>query len=123
MNRRGQTLVFLIILIPLFIIAFALTIDVGVAYSKKLKLINTSKDVIRETFYLEDYLEEGRELFEKNDIEISNLKIMKNDNVMILKNNYEIDSIFGKIIGFKTYKLKVSLKAYEKEGELIIVKE
>ena len=123
MNRKGQTLVFLIILIPLFIIALTLIIDVGVAYTKKAKLINTGKDVIRETFYLEDYLQEGRELFKKNDIDIENLRIMKTDNVMILKNNYEIDSIFGKIIGFKTYKLKVSLKAYEEDGKLIIVKE
>lgn len=123
MNRKGQTLVFLIILIPLFIIALTLIIDVGVAYTKKAKLINTSKDVIRETFYLEDYLQQGRNLFKKNDIDIENLRIMKTDNVMILKNNYEIDSIFGKIIGFKTYKLKVSLKAYEEDGKLIIVKE
>ena len=63
------------------------------------------------------------QLYKKNNIDTDNLKITIKDNNFIIKNEYEIDSIFGKIIGLKKYEVKVSLKGYYDGNKLKVIKE
>ena len=90
MKSRGQTLVLFVILIPL-IIMFA-------------------------AFIVED-INKIKELFLKNDFEVDKLEVSFGDELRI-KNENEIDSIFGKILGFDKYKIKVDITGYKNEDKI-----
>ena len=103
-NNKGQTLVTFIVFLPLLIIVMATVIDIGLMYYEKNKLDNLNIMTI----------EYALDNFDKNDI---NELVVKNDKMVIVKtlNNTDekieivltkdIEIIFGKIIGFKEYKL------------------
>ena len=81
-NKKGQTLVLFIIFLPVIIISFAFVIDVGLMYNAKIK---------------------GVKYFSDNGIEIKEIKTDK-----CTKINYEISSIFGRVLGMDTYKVEIN---------------
>lgn len=122
MNKHGQTLIIFIILIPIFLSILALVIDVGLVISKKSELKEITKTVIKETIkdLKNDNLNEQIiNLFAKNNIEVDNLRIETNEESITIKNEIEIDSIFGNILGFKKYKIKSDIKGIIKENKII----
>lgn len=122
MNKHGQTLIIFIILIPIFLGILALVIDVGLVISKKSELKEITKTVIKETIkdLKNDNLNEQIiNLFAKNNIEVDNLRIETNEESITIKNEIEIDSIFGNILGFKKYKIKSDIKGTIKENKII----
>lgn len=122
MNKHGQTLIIFIILIPIFLSILALVIDVGLVISKKSELKEITKTVIKETIkdLKNDNLNEQIiNLFAKNNIEVDNLRIETNEESITIKNEIEIDSIFGNILGFKKYKIKSDIKGTIKENKII----
>ena len=126
LNNHGQTLIMFVMLIPVILILMALVIDVAYLYRENAKLESTTKSVIKNLYDNKDDPNINNmviELYKKNNINIDNLKInIKNENFKI-KNNYKIDSIFGKIIGLKKYEVKVSFKGYYEENKLKVIKE
>lgn len=126
LNNKGQTLVMFVVLIPLFIMVFALIVDVSYMTHEKIKLENTTKIIIKEMYeYRLDNDIEDRiiNLYRKNNIKDNNIKIETNEKYMIISNNYSINSIFGKVIGLKKYKLKIVIKGYKENNYIKIVKE
>ena len=126
LNNHGQTLVMFAILIPVILMLMALVIDVAYLSSKTSKLESTTKSIIKNLYDNKDAVnikEMVIELYEKNDIDTKNLKIdIENENFRI-RNEYKIDSVFGKIIGFKKYEVKVSMEGYLKDNKLKVIKE
>ena len=105
MNNKGQSLVLFVIIIPIIILLFVYLFDLANLTSEKIKLDSIAKTSIT-------YLKEDKEILEvqnyiiKNDKEIKIIKI--NDTEIHLKK--EVPSIFGKNIGFKSYKIEIHKK-------------
>lgn len=108
MNKKGQTLILFVILIPVLLGLCALVIDVGSIVLANTKLREVTKTIISDV--AEDANEdEIRNLYLKNGIPVENLEVdIQNDKIRI-QNEYEIDSIFGSIIGFDTYRVRVDI--------------
>lgn len=118
LNNHGQTLVLFVILIPVLIIFVAFIVDTGVVINSKTHLKEVSKTAIRENIDIknEEFIKKA---FEKNNIDVKNLKIDFVENGIHIKNEYEIDSIFGSIIGIKTYRIHVDIRGIKKENKII----
>lgn len=119
MNKKGQTLVLFIILIPILIGMGAFVVDTGLVFAKKAHLKDVTKMVIKDTIKKNLNEEQVKELLVKNDVGIDKLKIEINDKV-IVNNEIEVESIFGEIIGIKEYKIKLEMIGYQKEDKVII---
>ena len=126
LNNHGQTLIMFVMLIPVILILMALVIDVAYLYRENAKLESTTKSVIKNLYDNKDDPNINNmviELYKKNNINTNNLKISIENEIFKIKNNYKIDSIFGKIIGLKKYEVKVSFKGYYEENKLKVIKE
>lgn len=121
MNRKGQTLIIFVMMLPIFLLLAALVIDVGVATNAKLKLSNTTTTVLK-TFYEKrfdpDIEEEMKEMFSKNDIPIEHLMITIDSESLEIQNEYAVDSIFGKIVGINEYPLSIQKKMTMVDGKI-----
>ena len=53
----------------------------------------------------------------------NSLELKVSNDAVQLNNAYSVESIFGKIIGLKEYRVKVTLKAQEINGDIVIEKE
>ena len=126
MNNKGQTLILFVILVPIFILLLAFVVDTGLILKEHTKLNNTIKSVLKTTYEIRldsDYQEKVTNLIDKNNIPTLNLKIEVIDNSIKIQNEYQKESIFGKIIGIKEYKIKSVLKIKNENGTLVIEKE
>ncbi|MBE6160793.1 MAG: pilus assembly protein [Firmicutes bacterium] len=126
LNKKGQTLIMFVILIPLLIMMLALVVDVSYMTNEKIKLDSTTKTIIKEMFdnrFDNDMEDKIYNLYKKNKINYENVKIDKKEEYLKIKNYYEIDSIFGKIIGLKKYKIKTSIKGYKEKNKIKVIKE
>lgn len=123
-NNKGQTLVLFIIFIPIFLLLAAFIVDTGIIIKESTRLKSTTKTVLNDTFYNDNKSEEKiKELFIKNNIDTTNIEIIINEDKISIKNSYNIESIFGKIIGLKEYNIKINLTAKEENGNLKFIKE
>ncbi len=126
MNKKGQTLILFVVLLPIFLLLMAFVVDTGLILQENTKCKSTLKTIIKTTYnnrYEENYQEQIKELVEKNVLPTDNLIIEVQDDVVGLQNTYEKESIFGAIIGIKEYKIKVSVKGKVENGTFKIIKE
>ena len=118
MNKHGQTLILFVILIPILLGLAAFVIDVGFMVSKRVELKEVSKTIIESVW--EDANEEKiRDLFVKNDIPVEHLEVQITEESIYLVNDYEIDSIFGSVIGIKHYQVSVDITGSMKDGKVV----
>ena len=123
MNNKGQTLVLFIIFIPILIMLAAFIIDTGIIIKESTRLKATTKTVLEDVFYKENKSESLiTNLFNENNINTNNLEIVMTNNITI-KNEYQIESVFGKIIGLKHYTIKINMTAKKENGKLKFIKE
>lgn len=108
MNKKGQTLLLFVIMIPIFLGLCALVIDVGSIVLANTKLREVSKTIINDVMG-DASIGEIQNLYLKNDIPVENLEVEIGEDQIKVQNEYEIDSIFGSIIGLDTYKVKVDI--------------
>ena len=111
MNNHGQSLVLFIIIIPLVLLLLAVIVDLGLITTQKVKLNEVTREILKEVITKENYEDLIKRLYQENNIATSKLEIKKDDS---------IESIFGKIIGLKSYPIKVDLKAYYVDNKLKI---
>ena len=119
-NKKGQTLILFIILIPLILGVMALVVDVGLVFSRKANLSEITKVVIKDCLNKNLDEEEVKELLIKNDIDIENLELKLSGNRIEIKNKIEVDSIFGGIIGLKKYDIKINMTGYKENDKIVI---
>ena len=126
MNHKGQTLVAFVIIIPIFILLLSFVVDTGVILKEYTKLNSLTRTILKTNYqkrFNEDYTEIITKLYKKNNVPVNNLEVIVNDSEVKIINFYDIDSIFGKIIGIKNYDIKTEIKAYQNEDRIIIEKE
>ena len=61
----------------------------------------------------------GRDLFIKNDIPVEHLEVQITEESIHLVNDYEIDSIFGSVIGIDSYEIKVDITGKMSNQKLV----
>ena len=125
-NNHGQTLIIFVILLPLILALIAFVVDISYMYNEKLHLENTTKTIIENVYDKRldaDIEAKVSKLYKKNKINNKNIKVKGDSDYLQIKNNYEINSIFGKIIGLKKYKMKANIKGYEKDNKIKFNKE
>lgn len=113
MNKHGGTLILFIILIPIIIIFMAFVVDLGLTRSRKIKLMETTKEIIKDNFDKEDT--QIIEIFKKNGIQAN---IKRDDNKLNIKIEEDIKSIFGSIIGIKSYKIRVNITGFKNQEKI-----
>lgn len=126
MNKKGQTLLTFVLLIPTFLIFIAFVIDTGYLLKENTKLNNLTKTVLKETakyYNTQDYEEKIKKLYEVNGVLTENINLKTNENSAIIQINNNIPSIFGNLIGIKEYEIKTSFKITINEEEIKIEKE
>lgn len=126
MNKQGQTLILFVILLPILLLLFAVVVDTGIVIKEQTKLKSTLRTILKTTYQKkeeENYEAIIKELCSKNNIPTDNLQIEVIDTNIIVSNTYEKESIFGKIVGINSYKIKSSLKGIETNEGLKIEKE
>ncbi len=101
MDKKGQALVTFILFIPIFVLVLAFIIDGGMAYSKKNEITSLVKSALKNNYDIEENLI-------INNIKYSNLEIKEENNKKCVIINSSVESIFGKIIGRKEYKIKIN---------------
>ena len=103
-NNKGQTLVTFVIFLPILLIIMATVVDVGLMYYEKNKLDSIN---MMTTEYALDNIDVNKinNLINKNDKKIKIKKINNQNNKIEITLTKEVESIFGKIIGIKEYKL------------------
>ena len=126
MNNKGQTLILFVIMIPILILLLAFVVDTGLILTEHTKLNSTIKSVLKTTYETRldgNYHEKVNNLIQKNNLPTENLQIEVSENSIKIKNEYAKESIFGKIIGIKEYKIKSVLKIKNENNTLVIEKE
>ena len=100
MNKKGQSLVMFVIMLPLMILALALVVDVGLMYNAKIRGERLLEEAKEKNLDLKEY-------FKINDIDAEIKNSSANDkNCDII--NYRVESVFGKIIKIDDYLIEVS---------------
>ena len=117
MNKKGQTLILFVIFIPLFLVMMAFVVDIGTIIYENIHAKELAKTIILESMNKDE--EFVLELCRKNNLNEENLNILIGNDQLTIKNEYEIDSIFGSIIGIKRYKIKVNIIGIKKENKII----
>ncbi len=126
MNNKGQTLILFILIVPVLLLLLAFVVDTGLLLKEHTKINSTTKTILKTTFenrFDENYNEKVVSLFAKNNLPTNNIIITKEEDKVLIAIEYDKESIFGKIIGIQSYKIKSVLSGTLKEGTLQIKKE
>lgn len=126
LNNKGQTLIMFILLIPLILVIMALVIDTSFVYKEKIRFQSITKTIMKNTYARineEDFKKQVINLYKKNNVDIKNIKIDVNSNEVSIKNQAKVKSIFGNIIGIKSYKIKFSYKILKENDKIKVIKE
>lgn len=121
LNNRGQTLIIVIILIPLLLGFIAYIIDTSLIFYENNKNYQTTKMIIKEYFDKDLKENEVTKLFKDNKIEIKELKLKEDE--LIIKNEYYINSVFGNLIGIDKYKIDLNIKGIKEKNKIKYIKE
>lgn len=117
MNNKGQSLVLFVFLIPLFIAIFAYIFDTCYIKINNSKLDNICYMAINYVLKDNDKTE-VEQLILDNDADIKVINI-NNSEVHLRK---KVDSIFGSIIGIKSYNIDSIYKGYIDSNNIIRIK-
>ena len=120
MNKRGQTLIIFVMLIPIILTMAALVIDVGLLYYKKNEYTGIVEESIKEYFKDEDILS-AKKTLTLNGVSLDDTEINVSDNKITVTLDTKVDSIFGKVIRINDYEIKVS-RVGTKDKERVIIK-
>ena len=119
MNNKGQTLIIVVILIPILILVAALVVDTGLMTFEKERYRGIIENGIEEYFDTGN-VEETEKIFSLNDIPKEEYTIIVQENQIEVSLNITIEAIFGKIINIEEYEIKMNYVG-TKEGERVII--
>lgn len=123
MNKKGQSLVLFIIMIPIIFIIFMYVYDYGNYLQNKTKLndiaVETAKEVLSSNEPNKE--EETKKLFKRNNIDTTNLKVTYQDNILKITNKIKIKEK-SKFSNINLNEITINIVA-EKVNNDIIIKE
>ncbi len=123
MNKKGQSLVLFIIMIPIIFIIFMYVYDYGNYLQNKTKLndiaVETAKEVLSSNEPNKE--EETKKLFKLNNIDTTNLKVTYQDNILKITNKIKIKEK-SKFSNINLNEITINIVA-EKVNNDIIIKE
>lgn len=120
MNKRGQTLIIFVMLIPIILTMAALVIDVGLLYYKKNEYTAIVEESIKEYFKDED-LTSALETLTLNGVSLDDVLVSATDETISVTLDTKVDSIFGKVIRINDYEIKIA-RVGTKDKERVIIK-
>lgn len=120
MNKRGQTLIIFVMLIPIILTMAALVIDVGLLYYKKNEYTGIVEESIKEYFKDED-LTSALETLTLNGVSLDDVLVSATDETISVILDTKVDSIFGKVIRINDYEIKIA-RVGTKDKERVIIK-
>ena len=120
MNKRGQTLIIFVMLIPIILTIAALVIDVGLLYYKKNEYTGIVEESIKEYFKDED-LTSALETLTLNGVSLDDVLVSATDETISVILDTKVDSIFGKVIRINDYEIKIA-RVGTKDKERVIIK-
>lgn len=104
-NTHGQVLVPFILILPVILLILAVVVEQGMLLSEKNNLNNLAFDLCG---YSDKDNQTLEELLLKNDTNLVNIKIIREENNIIeVTFQKEKEAIFGKIVGYKKYNIKI----------------
>ena len=119
MNKRGQTLIIFVMLIPIILTMAALVIDVGLLYYKKNQYVGIVEESIKE-YFKDENLTSAKKTLTLNGVSLDDTEINISDNKITVTLDTKVDSIFGKVIRINDYEIKVS-RVGTKDKERVII--
>ena len=119
MNKRGQTLIIFVMLIPIILTMAALVIDVGLLYYKKNEYTGIVEESIKEYFKDED-LTSALETLTLNGVSLDDVLVSATDEKISVTLDTKVDSIFGKVIRINDYEIKIA-RVGTKDKERVII--
>ena len=119
MNKKGQTLILFVILIPILVTITAIVVDVGTLEFTYQKLKGIVDESIKE-YYLKDGRSSMEATLDYNDISKELYEISLNDNEVNVYLTYEMDSIFGRLINIPSYEIIVNRQGRMGMDQIII---
>lgn len=119
MNKRGQTLIIFVMLIPIILTMAALVIDVGLLYYKKNEYVGIVEESIKE-YFKDENLTSALETLTLNGVSLDDVEVSATDEKISVTLDTKVDSIFGKVIRINDYEIKVS-RVGTKDKERVII--
>ncbi len=127
MNRKGQTLVVFVLLLPLLILCITFVINSGNNYLRKRQLINNVKEAIRYRFELEAseeiIYEQVLNYLNKNIDNVDSIAININENYIKITVSIKVEPLLPMIIKTDIDVITVAYQGYISNDQLIIEKE
>ncbi len=119
MNKKGQTLILFVLLVPIFVALAAVVVDVGTMQFTYQKYKGIVDESIKE-YYKENSLQALEETLKLNDVPKEEYQIVEENNKVKVSISHEMDAIFGKIIGLKTYEITLSREGKIENDQIIL---
>ncbi len=117
MNRKGQSLVLFIIILPVILVLFSVLIEtVYISYQKQ-KLYSVTKTIIASSLERNDK-NDIINLYKDNDIALESIDISSDLGVSI-KAKKKVNSLMGKIINKESYIIYVDITGFKKDGRIV----
>ena len=124
-NNKGQTLVTFVIMLPIIIILLAAIIDIGYMYMETSKVNSINRLVIDyglDNLKTDNIDTKITNLVKENDEQLKVKELKIEDNKIKLEIEKNMKSIFGQVIGIKTYKIVSNYEGILKENKKQIIK-
>lgn len=120
MNRKGQTLIIFVILIPVLILVVALVVDIGLMTYHFQKYRGIVDEGIK--LYFEKNISELEKVYELNNIDKEEYMIIEKDEKIEVVFETTINSIFGRIINMNEYQIRIDRVGSMDDNKVLIEK-
>lgn len=114
MNKKGQALVLVVLLIPLILAIMAFVFDISLMYKEKNNLRSVAKQSLIYIVKDNKDIEEVKQIIKENDNKI-NINEIDSSSIYLSK---DVSSVFGKVLGFNKYHIKIKMTGLMKEEKI-----
>ena len=116
MNKKGQSLITFVIILPIIILLFGMIIELSLITYHKRKIISVTKTIIANCIE-EDKKNDIMELYDRNGIKVQDLEIDYTNGLHLMLTS-NVESFLGEIIGQDEYEIKVDLRGYQENNKI-----
>ncbi len=121
MDKKGQTLILFVILIPVILTMLAIVVDVGLLTNEYQRARSVIDEGIKEYFETQQ-VEEITNLLELNEVPTNQLEIEEKNDTIEVHLSYQMESFFGKLVSLTHYPIEIYRVGTKKDGEVILKK-